>query len=233
LTSPSSASASTSEADASTRPFVDAVHLARKAFDEGAKLGFEFSLLDIGGGFPPSTSSTTSSKITFTDIATSLAPAIDALFPPTVRVIAEPGRYYVGAAFALAVQIVARRVVPSADEQAGGVMYYVNDGVYGSFNCIMFDHAEPQPLVLVQSNQFVYNNNQPQQQRVLESSIWGPTCDSIDCVGKGFRLPEMQVGDWLVFENMGAYTMCAASQFNGFRKSAVVYTNTEVGGVEE
>lgn len=21
-------------------------------------------------------------------------------------------------------------------------MYYVNDGVYGSFNCILFDHAE-------------------------------------------------------------------------------------------
>ena len=27
-------------------------------------------------------------------------------------------------------------------------MYYVNDGVYGSFNCILFDHAtvEPHPL---------------------------------------------------------------------------------------
>ena len=24
-------------------------------------------------------------------------------------------------------------------------MYYVNDGVYGSFNCILFDHVHPKP----------------------------------------------------------------------------------------
>ena len=24
-------------------------------------------------------------------------------------------------------------------------MYYVNDGVYGSFNCILFDHVQPKP----------------------------------------------------------------------------------------
>jgi ornithine decarboxylase len=27
-------------------------------------------------------------------------------------------------------------------------MYYINDGVYGSFNCVLYDHAvvTPQPL---------------------------------------------------------------------------------------
>uniref|UniRef100_A0A6P7GNZ3 Ornithine decarboxylase-like n=1 Tax=Diabrotica virgifera virgifera TaxID=50390 RepID=A0A6P7GNZ3_DIAVI len=29
-------------------------------------------------------------------------------------------------------------------------------------------------------------------------------------------LPEMKVGDWLVFEDMGAYTTSVASLFNGF-----------------
>ncbi len=37
----------------------------------------------------------------------------------------------------------------------------------------------------------------------------------------------IQVGDWFGFENMGAYTVCAASQFNGFEVSNVIYT---VGG---
>lgn len=37
----------------------------------------------------------------------------------------------------------------------------------------------------------------------------------------------MNVGDWLYFNNMGAYTNAAASQFNGFIKSKVIYTNTE------
>ena len=44
------------------------------------------------------------------------------------------------------------------------------------------------------------------------------------------KLPEtLQVGDWLAFDNMGAYTVCAASQFNGFEVSKVVYT---AGGSE-
>ena len=58
------------------------------------------------------------------------------------------------------------------------------------------------------------------------ASIWGPTCDSIDCVCSDIKLPVgLEVGDWLGFEDMGAYTICAASQFNGFAQSGVVYTS--------
>ena len=57
------------------------------------------------------------------------------------------------------------------------------------------------------------------------ASIWGPTCDSIDCVCPDIELAaQLEVGDWLGFENMGAYTICAASQFNGFERSGVTYT---------
>lgn len=57
-------------------------------------------------------------------------------------------------------------------------------------------------------------------------SVWGPTCDSIDCVQPLASLPTelLKVGDWLRWKNMGAYTICAASQFNGFRRSEVRYT---------
>lgn len=36
-------------------------------------------------------------------------------------------------------------------------------------------------------------------------------------------LPDLQVGDWLVFENMGAYTVAASSTFNGFQKPDLHY----------
>lgn len=40
---------------------------------------------------------------------------------------------------------------PSAEEDERGaektVMYYVNDGVYGSFNCILYDHAHCLPTL--------------------------------------------------------------------------------------
>lgn len=65
------------------------------------------------------------------------------------------------------------------------------------------------------------------------SSVWGPTCDSIDCVCPITQLPvALQVGDWLGFDNMGAYTICAASQFNGFEFSNVIYTTGGVGAAE-
>ena len=38
---------------------------------------------------------------------------------------------------------------------------------------------------------------------------------------------ELAIGDWLFFEEMGAYTLAAASRFNGFDLSRVYYTNTE------
>jgi hypothetical protein len=48
------------------------------------------------------------------------------------------------------------------------------------------------------------------------ASIWGPTCDSIDCVRNVVTLPKaLEVGDWLGWGEMGAYTICAASTFNG------------------
>jgi len=54
-------------------------------------------------------------------------------------------------------------------------------------------------------------------------SIWGPTCDGIDCVISDARLPELDVGAWLLFPNMGAYTACAGSNFNGMSLPDVVY----------
>lgn len=85
-------------------------------------------------------------------------------------------------------------------------MYYINDGVYGSFNCILYDHQVviPQPL------------NEYPGSEYYSSSVWGPTCDGLDQVVENVRLPDMKLGDWIIFEDMGAYTLPVASPFNGF-----------------
>jgi ornithine decarboxylase len=55
----------------------------------------------------------------------------------------------------------------------------------------------------------------------------------MDCISKNVALPSaLQTGDWLGFDNMGAYTICAASQFNGFELSNVIYTTGDGGGTE-
>ena len=50
-----------------------------------------------------------------------------------------------------------------------------------------------------------------------ESSVWGPTCDGMDCILKSTKLPMHEVGEWLYFKDMGAYTVAAASTFNGMQ----------------
>jgi ornithine decarboxylase len=50
---------------------------------------------------------------------------------------------------------------------------------------------------------------------VYTSTLWGPTCDSADCVYKDVPLPLLRNGDWLCFPNAGAYTVAGACDFNG------------------
>ena len=95
-------------------------------------------------------------------------------------------------------------------------MYYLNDGVYGSFNCTIFDHwvVDPKP--------FLIDDTLDERQNYL-TTIWGPTCDSMDCIKRDVVMPEMHIGEWVLFKEMGAYTICAGSQFNGFKLPALQY----------
>lgn len=100
-------------------------------------------------------------------------------------------------------------------------MYYVNDGVYGSFNCILFEHAHPIPSLLAPPTSPCY---------LYKCSMWGPTCDGIDQILDCGTLPELSVGEWVVFEDMGAYTVSAATSFNGFQRPRSFYYATEEQG---
>jgi len=204
-----------------------AVLSARSVFDLAGQFGFDFKLLDIGGGFPGSPDA----AISFEDVCNTLNPLFEEHFPASsgVRIIGEPGRFYSASALTLAVNVFAKRVVPYNQLQGAekdkldsigcpkedqmGYMYYINDGVYGSFNCLVFDHATVVPETLKESSGDV----------LYPSSIWGPTCDSLDCISKQVALPKVEVGDWLFFRNMGAYTASAASTFNGFNKPFKYY----------
>ncbi|KAK1343900.1 hypothetical protein QTO34_014456 [Cnephaeus nilssonii] len=127
-------------------------------FDMGAKVGFNMYLLDIGGGFP----GPEDAKLKF-EIVSVINPALDKYFPSDLGVIliAEPGRYYVASAFTLAVNITAKKLVlkeqtGSDDEEESGektFIYYVNNGVYVSFNCILYDHVHVKSLLQKRTNQ--------------------------------------------------------------------------------
>jgi ornithine decarboxylase len=194
--------------------FEEAVRYARKVFDLAAEKGVKMDFLDIGGGFPGSDDGPISMK----DIAQRISPVLDELFPPEVKIIAEPGRYFASACMTLASNIITVREKKVNDGQ-GNVknqrLYYLSDGVYGSFNCIFYDHNEPAPRVL--------SGEKAKKEETRSSTLFGPTCDSIDVICRDITLPELEVGDWIYFPNMGAYTRAAGSNFNGFPIPKVIY----------
>lgn len=97
--------------------------------------------------------------------------SIDLHFPSDdVTIIAEPGRFYVSSAYTLACRVHSKREVRQNGKFLS-TMYYINDGVYGSFNCNLYDHNIAHPVTLKSSNG-----------EVFRSSIWGPTCDALDQV---------------------------------------------------
>lgn len=89
--------------------FDDAVSRAAKAFGMGTEAGYKFTLLDVGGGFE---------HHNYEHTAVNLSRALKTWFPHAkekgIRIIAEPGRYFVSEAFQLAANIIARRVSPVA-----------------------------------------------------------------------------------------------------------------------
>ncbi|KAF2740362.1 ornithine decarboxylase [Polyplosphaeria fusca] len=207
------------------KAFVKAVQDARFVFEQAAALGFAMHTLDVGGGF--------TGDDTFETMASVLSAALDLYFPPHIRVIGEPGRYYVSTAFTIACHVIARRTVNDATLGTTSYMLYLNDGVYGNFSSIIFDHQNPVPRVLKAGSDVRYDLRRSgyDTPSMVEYSIWGPTCDGIDSIAASCMFSEvLDVGDWLYFENMGAYTKCSATRFNGFTDSHdVVYVCSEPG----
>ena len=193
--------------------FVKAVRDSRLVFDQASEIGYDLKTLDVGGGF---------TGHLFESMADALSKALDDHFPSNIRIIGEPGRYYVSSAFTLACNIIARRDFVDPATRETNYMLYLNDGVYGNFNSLIFDHQVAFPRIL---------SKQDAGTRSTEYSLWGPSCDGIDRITDSCTLHgTLDVGDWLYFEDMGAYTRCCATRFNGFTNGHdVIYISSEPG----
>jgi ornithine decarboxylase len=157
--------------------------------------------IDIGGGF-------LSDAASLQACAHEINKARYKYFNPasnSVAWIAEPGRYFASTFFTLYVPIIGKKRRIDGE----GWRYTINESIYGSFSNIPFDHQRPVPIPLKMSGRVA---------KIYPAEIYGRTCDSGDCLGKEFKMPEMDEGDWLRFDNMGAYTTVTASEFNGFPK---------------
>mmetsp|Transcript_7591 Transcript_7591/g.20199 ORF Transcript_7591/g.20199 Transcript_7591/m.20199 type:complete len:382 (+) Transcript_7591:17-1162(+) len=212
--------------------FTGAIESARSIFDQAEALGYNMELLDVGGGFTGHFDAC--GNVMFGEIANTINQAVARYFPPErgVRVIAEPGRYFAETSASLLTPIYGHR---DRMDYATGVLkkdYWITDGLYGSFNCILYDGQNPEyqivrtPLL-----------PEPTSTTTFKSTLWGPTCDSADCVYKDHDLPQLRNGDWLMFPNAGAYTVAGACDFNGIEftspSTVYIFSDSAVDGAED
>ncbi|XP_076231004.1 ornithine decarboxylase 2-like [Calliopsis andreniformis] len=159
-------------------------------------------MIDIGGGFMGHTG------YQIDEIASIVNDAIKDV-DPSIQIISEPGQYYVTSAFTLVSYLHTKKMVPIGGDMIR--MYYINCGVYNSFTeeLLNFKARIPVPLY------------KPVCDKKFLSYIWGPTCDSLDCVLKEVMLPEYEIGNWLIWRDMGAYSVSLSSPFNGLKAPTV------------
>ncbi|GIY80950.1 antizyme inhibitor 2 [Caerostris extrusa] len=91
------------------------------------------------------------------------------------------------------------------------VMYIINEGIYGLFVHNLFHDYKPKPVF----------KKEWAGKELLPSSVWGQSCDPVDLVVEKCMLPDLNIGDWLTVDDMGAYSIACSSTFNGFEKTEV------------
>ena len=178
-------------------------------FDCLKKYSHNPSILDIGGGYNPRQSA-------FQSAAAAINGAL-ANIPDSVRVIAEPGRYFAQTSQDLFVRVIAKK--PGLEGK--GWRYVIDESVYSQFSCIPFDHQQPAWFRIPSDANDT--TSRPKEEGVL----FGRTCDSLDVIAKG-TMERLEVGDWLDFPFMGAYTSSTASEFNGFPKPKLILDTDQV-----
>jgi ornithine decarboxylase len=183
--------------------YIQAIHLSAGIFAEAKSRGFDLQLLDIGGGFPAAYDA---SVPKFATLAKKLNYELDRLFPKSIEILAEPGRFLVASAGSAVSKIIGKAV------RNDKLCYYVDDGVYHTYSGIIFDHC-------------TYRMNSFKSGPTQLCAVFGPTCDALDTISLAEQLPDLKIGDYLYSDTIGAYSAASSTHFNGFPPAKVIHVN--------
>jgi len=183
---------------------VEGIRVAHKLFAEAESVGHDMKLLDIGGGFPAAYSRPIPEVREF---CAPVSEVLDELFP-NCRIVSEPGRGI------SAGSVVSVSRVMGKSLRNGVMWYYLDDGLYGTYSGVLFEHGD-YPIFTLKE---LEDPNHPKKTSVLA----GPTCDSVDVISQDIALPDLDTGDIIISPNMGAYSAATTTDFNLFPRAKVV-----------
>jgi ornithine decarboxylase len=176
-------------------PYLDAIREASAMIKETSPAP---AALDIGGGFPGKYLNIASEPVSATlgKIAALLNSQQDL---QNVEFLCEPGRALVYDSMSLFARIIVRN----------GQAVYCGAGIYsGLLSAVQFLKF---PARCWRGDRLLSGD------RLTDFVIFGPTCDANDRLAFPYSLPaELEEGDWLEFQHVGAYSESVRCSFNGF-----------------
>ncbi|RDU71538.1 diaminopimelate decarboxylase [Helicobacter anseris] len=161
-------------------------------------LGLDIRFFDVGGGIGICYAQ--EKVIDLYDYAQSILAALGGL---DVTIICEPGRSIVGESGYLVTKVLYEK--------------YTNKKRFVIVDGAMNDLLRPSLYDAYHRVWF-----QEKQEELFQADIVGPICESGDFLAKNARLPKMQSGDLIVFENAGAYGYSMSSNYNTRMRCAEV-----------
>jgi len=180
------------------------VHAIEVATDVLERLPFRLRLVDIGGGYAKSYPGFEAPPIK--EYLAKISEAANFSLADDGELLAEPGRALAAPGLSAVVQVLLRK-----DDRL-----YINDGLYGVFWELRYDAHDRYAAR-------TYHDAKPFDGATRAFQLYGPTCDSDDKLGGLVDLPaDIDVGDYIEFGSIGAYSLSGRSDFNGFFSDTVV-----------
>lgn len=175
-------------------------HAVKVATDVIKAGGVTVEAIDVGGGFPADLDPANPPpqlEQYFSAVTDTLRDA----GMENIELLCEPGRGMVAAGGQLVVRVEGRK----------GDLLFLNDGTYGG----IFEGGSscnlPYPVRMVRAK------GAKASAEFEAFRLAGPTCDSVDMMKGPFMLPaDINEGDYIVLDQLGAYGEVSRTPFNGF-----------------
>jgi ornithine decarboxylase len=182
--------------------YVHSLNIAKDVLNDTP---FPVRLLDIGGGFPrPYPGFPVPPLDDYFEAIGNMRASLP--LAPDGELLAEPGRGLSAPGMSTITMVLLRK-----DNRL-----YLNDGMYGAFWELRFKGHTRYPAVS-------YRGDERHDGHLRSFRLFGPTCDSSDELPGRVELPaDIDIGDYIEFGSMGAYSLSGRTDFNGYFSDDIV-----------
>lgn len=180
-----------------------AIEVVGRVLKAAAGLGFRAEHVNIGGGFPVAYAEPVPSIEEIGDV---VADSALRFLPYEVSLLAEPGRFLAAPSLRIVTSVIGREV------RGGRNWIFLDMGVFqGLLECLEYEDWN-YPMAVPGRPEGALNH----------FVVTGPTCDALDTIARNALLPdETTVGDEVLIDLVGAYSLEYGSRFNGFQPPQV------------